>query len=562
MHNYCLVSEKNNCKSCYKCIRYCPTKSISFSGNQASIIQDECILCGKCYLVCPQNIKVIRNDLLKVQELLSSKKKVIASIAPSFIVEYGISFAKFKEVLIKLGFFDAEETALGATLVKKTYDEMLNKNDKDIVISSCCHSVNLLVQKHYPELLPYLADVTSPMVAHAIDIKNRYKDAAVVFIGPCIAKKDEADKNQQYVDACLTFLELNNWLNVNDIEIIKEDNPIKIEKSKARLFPTSGGILETMKKENKDYSYLVVDGMENVLNALKDIKENRVHKAFIEMSACSGSCINGPAISNEARALVANYLKVHKFAGSHDFDTREYEPNYFKKQYNPIIVEKVMPSEQDIQKCLKKMGKTSKNKELNCGCCGYNTCREKAIAIIEGKAVKEMCLPYLMEKVESFSDNIVKNTPNGLMVVNESLNVELINKAMLKIIGLIDAKDVIGKSITTIFDPEDFINCFNGNETIKGKKEYLAEYDKYVEETLVLDKKFHLIYCVMRDVTEEEIQKQKKDELVQKSVNIANKVIDKNMRSVQEIASLLGETAAETKIALNALKETLEDDNK
>ncbi len=562
MHNYCLVSEKNNCKSCYKCIRYCPTKSISFSGNQASIIQDECILCGKCYLVCPQNIKVIRNDLLKVQELLSSKKKVIASIAPSFIVEYGISFAKFKEVLIKLGFFDAEETALGATLVKKTYDEMLNKNDKDIVISSCCHSVNLLVQKHYPELLPYLADVTSPMVAHAIDIKNRYKDAAVVFIGPCIAKKDEADKNQQYVDACLTFLELNNWLNVNDIEIIKEDNPIKIEKSKARLFPTSGGILETMKKENKDYSYLVVDGMENVLNALKDIKENRVHKAFIEMSACSGSCINGPAISNEARALVANYLKVHKFAGSHDFDTREYEPNYFKKQYNPIIVEKVMPSEQDIQKCLKKMGKTSKNKELNCGCCGYNTCREKAIAIIEGKAVKEMCLPYLMEKVESFSDNIVKNTPNGLMVVNESLNVELINKAMLKIIGLIDAKDVIGKSITTILDPEDFINCFNGNETIKGKKEYLAEYDKYVEETLVLDKKFHLIYCVMRDVTEEEIQKQKKDELVQKSVNIANKVIDKNMRSVQEIASLLGETAAETKIALNALKETLEDDNK
>ncbi len=562
MHNYCLVSEKNNCKSCYKCIRYCPTKSISFSGNQASIIQDECILCGKCYLVCPQNIKVIRNDLLKVQELLSSKKKVIASIAPSFIVEYGISFAKFKEVLIKLGFFDAEETALGATLVKKTYDEMLNKNDKDIVISSCCHSVNLLVQKHYPELLPYLADVTSPMVAHAIDIKNRYKDAAVVFIGPCIAKKDEVDKNQQYVDACLTFLELNNWLNVNDIEIIKEDNPIKIEKSKARLFPTSGGILETMKKENKDYSYLVVDGMENVLNALKDIKENRVHKAFIEMSACSGSCINGPAISNEARALVANYLKVHKFAGSHDFDTREYEPNYFKKQYNPIIVEKVMPSEQDIQKCLKKMGKTSKNKELNCGCCGYNTCREKAIAIIEGKAVKEMCLPYLMEKVESFSDNIVKNTPNGLMVVNESLNVELINKAMLKIIGLIDAKDVIGKSITTIFDPEDFINCFNGNETIKGKKEYLAEYDKYVEETLVLDKKFHLIYCVMRDVTEEEIQKQKKDELVQKSVNIANKVIDKNMRSVQEIASLLGETAAETKIALNALKETLEDDNK
>lgn len=559
---YCLISEKNNCKSCYKCIRYCPTKSISFSDNQASIIQDECILCGHCYLVCPQNIKVIRDDLIRVKELICSDKKVIASVAPSFVAEYNVSFEKLKEALIKLGFYDAEETAIGATIVKNAYDEMVNKNDRDIIISSCCHSINLLMQKHYQDLLPYLADTMSPMVAHGQDIKRRYPDASVVFIGPCIAKKDESDKNNKYVDVALTFIELTKWLKESNIKLEKEEKPLVIEKSKARLFPTSGGVLNTMDKVNKDYDYLVVDGMENVLNALKDIREGKVHKCFIEMSACSGSCINGPAINDSSRALVANYLTVHKFAGEKDFDVnKEIKYENIKRSYNPILVTKAMPSETDIQECLKKMGKSSKNKELNCGCCGYNTCRDKAIAIIEGKAVKEMCLPYLMEKAESFSDNIVSNTPNGLMVLNESLNIELINKAMLRIIGLEESRDVIGKNITTIMDPEDFVSCLDGMDTIKGKKEYLSEYNKYVEETLVHDEKFHLIYCVIRDVTEEEIAKQQKDELVQKSVEIANKVIDKNMRSVQEIASLLGETAAETKVALSALKDTLKDDN-
>ena len=559
---YCLESEKNNCKSCYKCIRNCPTKSISFSDNQASIIQDECILCGHCFLVCPQNIKVIRDDLSRVKELIGSGKKVIASVAPSFVIEYGVSFDKFKEALLKLGFYDAEETAVGATIVKNAYDEMLNKNNRDIIISSCCHSINLLMQKHYQDLLSYLADTMSPMVAHGQDIKKRYPDACVVFIGPCIAKKDESDKNNKFVDAALTFIEFSKWLDENNLEIKKEERPLVIEKSKARLFPTSGGVLNTMEKSNKEYDYIVVDGMDSVLSALKDIREGKVHKCFIEMSACNGSCINGPAINESSRAIVANYLAIHKFAGKKDFELKD-ATSYkdIKRTYNPINVTKAMPSEVDIQECLKKMGKTSKNKELNCGCCGYNTCREKAIAIIEGKAVKEMCLPYLMEKAESFSDNIVKNTPNGLMVLNESLTVELINKSMLRIVGLEHSRDVIGKNVTTIFEPEDFLSCLDGMDTIKGKKEYLSEYNKYVEETLVYDKKFHLIYCVMRDVTEDEIVKQQKNELVQKSVEIANKVIDKNMRSVQEIASLLGETAAETKVALSALKDTLKDDN-
>src|SRR5574344_197544 len=471
--DYCLISEKNNCKSCYKCIRNCPTKSISFNNNQASIIHEECILCGRCYLACPQGIKVIRDDLSRVKEMILSKKKVIVSLAPSFILNYkNASIDTMRAALKKLGFYDVEETAIGATIVKKAYDEMLSNDSRDIIISSCCHSINLLIQKHYPSLLPCLADTMSPMVAHGKDIKTRIKDAYVVFIGPCIAKKDEADKNSNYVDAALTFIELSKWLKESNIEIKEEKEPTKILKSKARLFPTTGGILNSMDCKEDSYEYLAIDGMENVLPALKNIMEGKIHKCFIEMSACSGSCINGPAIDNDRRAIVSGYLNIHKAAGKEDFDVTNYKYKDIQKDYNTIPILKAEQSESDIEECLKEMGKTTKNKELNCGCCGYDTCRAKAVAILEGKAVKEMCLPYLMEKALSFSDNIVNNTPNGIMVLNENLDIQLMNKAFCKIIGIDNSSIVVGKNVTTILEPELYSKTLCGLSTIRGEKEY------------------------------------------------------------------------------------------
>jgi len=558
---YCLISQKNNCKSCYKCIRNCPTKSISFSNNQASIIHDECILCGRCYLACPQGIKVIRDDISRAKELIREKKKVIVSLAPSFLANYeNVSFASLKEALKKLGFYDVEETAIGATIVKKSYDEILENNNRDIIITSCCHSINLLIEKHYPELLPFLADTMSPMVAHGKDIKERNKDAYVVFIGPCIAKKDEADKYNKYIDVALTFLELAKWFKEEGIVLTQEKTSIKIDKSKARLFPTTGGILNSMDCNSKEYNYLAIDGMENVLAALQNIKDGKIHKCFIEMSSCNGSCINGPAISPEKRAILSGYLFVHKAAGKEDFDVTNYKYKDIMQNYISLDSHVAIPSEEDIKECLKEMGKTSKNKELNCGCCGYDTCREKAIAIINGKAVKEMCLPYLMEKALSFSDNIVNNTPNGIMVLNENLDVQLMNKAFCKIIGVNDSSIVVGKNVTTILEPDLYSKTLCGLSTIRGNKEFLPEYNKYVEETIVYDEKFHIVISIMRDITDKELEAQRKEELMQKSMDIANKVIDKNMRSVQEIASLLGETAAETKVALTSLKDTFKDD--
>lgn len=189
----CLMLKKSNCKNCYKCIRFCPVKSIRFSGNQAYIIGNECILCGHCFVVCPQDAKQIVDETEKVRVLLQGGAPVYVSLAPSFIANYeGVGIGSMQTALKKLGFCDAEETAVGATIVKNEYERMIDEQESDVIISSCCHSVNLLIQKYFPKELPYLANVLSPMQAHCMDIKKRVPEAKTVFIGPCVAKKDEA----------------------------------------------------------------------------------------------------------------------------------------------------------------------------------------------------------------------------------------------------------------------------------------------------------------------------------------------------------------------------------
>ena len=219
----CLTLKKSNCKNCYKCIRHCPVKAIRFSGNQAHIISDECILCGQCFVVCPQNAKEIVDEREKVKVLLQGEEPVVVSLAPSFIANYeGVGIESMRRALKKLGFYDVEETAIGATIVKKEYERMLREEDRDIVISSCCHSINLLIQKYFPSLLGYLADVVSPMQAHCLDIKKRIPNAKTVFIGPCVAKKDEAQSYKDIVDAVLTFEELTKWLEEEQVELEQE----------------------------------------------------------------------------------------------------------------------------------------------------------------------------------------------------------------------------------------------------------------------------------------------------------------------------------------------------
>lgn len=554
-----LKLKKSNCKNCYKCIRHCPVKAIRFSGNQAHIIGNECILCGQCFVVCPQNAKEIADGTETVKVLIASGEKVVASIAPSFIANYpGSGINAIKNALKKLGFYDAAETAEGATMVKNEYTRMLKEDGRDILISSCCHSVNLLIQKYFPSLLPYLANVMSPMQAHCADIKRRMPDAKTVFIGPCLAKKDEADYYGDTVDAVLTFEELTRWLSEEGIEL--ENDVDDTDESLARLFPTTGGILKTMTERVNGFTYMAIDGTHNCIEALKDIEKGNIHKCFIEMSVCSGSCISGPVMEKFHSSPVREYIAVSGYAGSKDFNVHQPSHIEFMKNIEAIGKKLPVPTDAEIMGVLRNMGKFKPSDELNCGSCGYDTCREKAIAIFQGKADMSMCLPFLKDKAESFSDNIVNNTPNGIIVVNEKLEVQLINNSARRILNVRAASDVLGESVIRIMDPVDFVSALNDYRRVPEKRIYLAEYDRYVEQTIIPDKDYHIAICMMRDVTEEEKTRVLKEKISSHTVEVADKVVEKQMRIVQEIASLLGETAAETKVALTKLKETIVDE--
>ena len=553
----CLTLKKSNCKNCYKCIRHCPVKAIRFSGNQAHIIGNECILCGQCFVVCPQNAKEIVDETEKVKVFLQSGDPVIVSLAPSFIANYdGVGINGMRKALKKLGFYDVEETAIGATVVKSEYERMLKEDERDVIISSCCHSINLLIQKHFPQALEYLADVVSPMQAHCKDIKSRFPNARTVFVGPCVAKKDEAEHYEGIVDAVLTFEELTEWFKSENIVPEKEmDNDIC---SRARFFPPTGGIRKTMAQDTPGYTYLALDGVDNCIAALKDIIDGKVHKCFIEMSACVGSCVGGPVMEKYHHASsVKDYIAVSSYAGTKDFEVSQPKAVELKKNFGYIEQRSQMPSDMEIMNVLRQMGKFKPSQELNCGSCGYNTCREKAIAILQGKAEISMCLPFLKDKAESFSDAIVKNTPNGLIVLNEQLEVQQINDAARKMMNIRSANDIVGDQVVRILDPLIFMNVLKDKRSIRNERVYLAEYRRYVEQSVIYDQESRLLICIMRDITDEQDEREKKEKISRQTIEVADKVVEKQMRIVQDIASLLCETAAETKIALAKLKESI-----
>lgn len=553
-----LKLKKSNCKNCYKCIRHCPVKSIKFSNHQANIVDNECILCGQCFVNCPQNAKEIRNDTQVAKELIASGAPVYVSLAPSFVANYpGVGIAAMEKALKKLGFAAVEETAIGATVVKREYERLVREGEQDVIISSCCHSVNQLIQKYFPEALPFLAKVESPMLAHCRLIKEHHPAAKTVFIGPCISKKAEAESYSGQVDCVLTFEELSSWM--AEEKVVPEQKQEKQEMSRARLFPTSGGILRTMDWEEQGYSRLTIDGTENCINALKEITNGQLSHCFIEMSACAGSCIGGPVMEKTRRSLISDFLAVDRYAGKEDFAV-EQPAESLQKEIPYLGLNRQMPGSRAIEEILRRMGKTSPEDELNCGSCGYNTCREKAVAVYQGKADLTMCLPYLKEKAETFSDTIIRNSPNGIIALNESLEVQQINGAACNILRLPSPADILGDQVVRVLDPQVFFEVIQSGRDVENKRMFLSEYEKYVEMSVVYDKSYRILLVLMRDITEEENQRVQKENVRRQTVEITDQVVAKQMRIVQEIASLLGETTAETKIALTNLKEYLNDE--
>ncbi len=553
-------TSKNNCKNCYKCIRECPVKAIEFSNNQAQIIEEECVLCGMCYNACPQEAKQLFSDLDFVKTWLLQGEKVYVSIAPSFLSDfYKSDLNGIEKGLLQLGFSGIEQTSVAATYVKKQYEEQLKESQKKVLISSCCPTINLLIQKHYPHLIPFLSTTPSPMVVHGAKLKQKEAADKVVFIGPCISKKQEQETHKDSIDAVLSFLELKTWLESENIDFTKEEN-IKNVKGRTNQFPIAGGIIKSFTKFEDNRHYLAVDGIEACMEALEDISQGIIDNCFIEMSACRGSCVGGPLRNRKHNTPLKSLININRNVVDTDYDFNETTFEIATEYYENLQVTHPDINEEDLKKVLINMGKNDVSSHLNCGSCGYPTCRDKAIAVIQGKADLTMCLPYLKDRAESFSDHIIQSAPNGVIVLNEKLQVQVMNPAACKIFQLKSAQDSITQHIAVLKDPTIYYDLIESKKSKKHKRYYLPEVERFIDETIVYDEDFKVFICVLRDITKE-IQMQKaKTAAKNQTLSITNEVIQKQMRAVHEIASLLGETTAETKVALARLKDVLTDE--
>ena len=553
-----LQFKKVNCKNCYKCVRFCPVKAIEVREHQARIIENECILCGNCTVVCPQNAKEDLSDLPGILSLLAQGRETYVSLAPSWAAQYpDASLATMRRALAALGFAGVEETAEGAYLVKSAYESLVASGKYDTLISSCCPAVVQYIERHVPAALPHLAPVLSPMQAHARLIKERHPGAAVVFIGPCIAKKSEARSGGAQTDFVLTFDELDAWLLEADISIAPRADAGETSRL-SRLFPVSGGILGTMAQDDQT-RYLSVDGMERCIDALGEVVSGRLKGCFIEMSACRGSCIGGPSFRRKAAALLSRRISVERTArapgASPDYDTPA--PFRLTRTFRNERVGHEAPTPAQIGDILRRMGKSGPEDELNCGTCGYATCREKAAAVFCGKAEISMCLPFMKERAESLSNKILDATPNAIVTVDTDLKIQQLNRAACALFGIAQPHDVIGGPVSRIMDEFDFVSLIASGEKSLVRRVYRAEYAVYLEEIFLHDRQANDIICIMKDITGDRRRQKALHEKKQAAAGMADEIVARQLRIVHEIASLLGETAAETKIAVEDLKQTI-----
>jgi iron only hydrogenase large subunit-like protein/uncharacterized Fe-S cluster-containing protein len=556
---------KADCRNCYKCLRSCPVKAIRFENEQAIIDEERCIECGHCLTICPQNAREIKSDLDAVKEAIKRGKNVIVSLAPSFAGFFDVQPGKVVSALKKLGFKIVEETAVGAEVVAELYNEYIKTNKQDVYITTSCPSANYLVEKYFKEVIPYLIPTVSPMIAHGKLLKDKFGgDSFVVFIGPCLAKKSEFQSysKDNIIDAVLTFDELTFWTCELGIEIdeLKEEKFDTNPYSKGQGFPLGGGIIEAMgeKLEKSPVAVITVSGMEACMEVFNSIKSGDLKDVLIEASACNGSCIGGPVMIKTGENYytklkrVRNYIESRKnYNDPKDMKVPEYIN--FSREFIQRQVKRVVATEEEIIAIMKEMGKYELKDELNCGVCGYNTCRLKAQAVFEGMAETNMCLNYMRTKAESLANEIVENTASSVILLDGEMNVREINPAARSVFK-IQSENIIGKSISLLIDDEDFKKVRETGENIISKKVAYPKYGVVFIENIVYLPRQDMVLISMINVVAEEKNKKELMKVKENTLNAAQEVIEKQMRVAQEIASLLGETTAETKIILTKLK--------
>ena len=567
--------KKVHCKNCYKCVRNCPVKAIRVINHQAQILEDQCILCEKCTLVCPQNAKEELNMIPKLYDFIRQGGQVIASIHPAYVAEFGSgSLPVLTEALQKLGIHDAFDAAAGAHLVKTAYEQLIEERAQQTpTISSNCPVIVQLIQKRYPDLVPYLAPVLSSMQAHAKYLKEQYPGARILSISPCISGLAQMREAENYVDYVITFSELQEWLAASDVQVppseaVGIDGDIRL----SRIMAMSGGFITAMRPSphQRNLPACGIDSCKQILNEFQR-DPGSYSNCFLELNACPNGCIGGPSFRRTKTGLLHGLIRLQNaslYKGISNYKRDDFSATSLSdisRHYDTFVLrqEEQDFSEADIKKVLAQMGKFEPADELNCGACGYNTCREKARAVLAGKAEISMCVPFMRERQESYSNKIINVMPGILVTVDYQLKVIHMNQAAKDLFDPLHTKTLLGGSVSDLMDDYTLVNMISFNKNMSHDQIYLEERQVYLERTLANDRKNQLILCVMKDITKEMEEKQRIRKAQHNAAAMADKLAAEQLKLVHQIASLLGETAADTKVAVEELKRTIlrEDDS-
>lgn len=562
MENYPIYTVDTECQDCYKCVRHCPVKAIRVNDGHAMVVPELCTACGSCVTVCPAHAKRVRSDIPQLLQLLRGDTPVYASIAPSYISEFrDVTPSQIISACKKLGFSGVSETALGAQIVSKEVSKMIDKQEKGLLISSACPTMVDFIRLYLPDFVPYITPVLSPLLSHSKMLHELYgDDIKVVFIGPCIAKKNEADSHSDILNLSITFAEFKQLLreekiNLKELDTSNENSFVPHSAKEGQLYPIEGGMIETIKaiSTNTQVHYSMVCGLDNLRQTLQTLNPNQLDtRVFLEVLACNGGCVHGPCTEHDSPRLLERLRVQEQVDMSQLSDNEKVTPN-ISEDFTAVDEPRTLTQKMDITEALLRVGKKTQEDELNCGGCGYDSCLNFATALAYGKAEPSMCVSYMRQLAQNKANGLLRSMPSGVIIVDKDLNIIECNYNFALAFGedTVEAFEaspgLCGADIRRIVP---FSNWF---ETALAtgedfKREYYRIDKKLFNITIFTIAPHEVVGAVIADVTLTELRREQ-------IAARAKKVIDNNLAVVQDIACRLGEQMADTELILRSIAE-------
>lgn len=564
-HVFPVYTQEKECHDCYKCVRQCPVKAIRVVNERAHIVPERCVACGRCVRVCPSGAKQVRNDLGRARFLLLSSTPVYASLAPSWAaVHPEWNSGQMTAALRRLGFAGVGETAAGAEAVSAIVSSDLAEAKPGLYLSSACPAAVDLVRKHFPEQTGNIVPVASPALTHCCMLRERLGESiSVIFIGPCAAKKTEADENPELMNLALTFAELDEWFAERGIrpgQIVPDERDafLRGEAREGALYPLEGGMIETLRHYGCPDTVQAqsVSGLQRLKTSLERARPDRFSAPFfLEGLACRGGCVNGPCSTDDPPPL-EGIITVRNRARFGERGPRE--ALRIGRKYEPLAGGDSAWTDTEIRQALVRVGKTTPGDELNCGGCGYDTCRTFAKALLSGDAETSMCAYYMRTIAQRKANALFRCIPSGVFIVGTDLRIVESNDAFAGIFRdecrQLREKNpgMAGEDIEKLMPCGNLLRAaLRTGEEIR--RERLKVGDKLFDIIIFTIEKHKTVGAIVEDVT---LNEMRRDQIARR----AREVIKRNITTVQEIACRLGEHMADTEILLNSIAEGYGDD--